>query len=119
MEELIGLVAVAGGFVAPIVVVYLVLLFTNRKLAMKSETLLKLVEKGVNVEPDLMRMLSEPSGPTVDLRKGLVWLAIGIPLVLGLLMVPEGPPWVFGLIPVLIGVAYLIMMKLGHENHRA
>jgi cadmium resistance protein CadD (predicted permease) len=30
-------------------------------------------------------------------------------------MLPEGPPWVLGLIPVFIGIAYLIMMKLAAD----
>ena len=67
----------------------------------------------------MLQVLNEPSGPLVDLRKGLIWLAIGIPIVLGLLMLPEGPPWVLGLIPVFIGIAYLIMVKLGSDSVKA
>ena len=92
--------------------IYLFLLFANKRLALKTETLIKIVETGATIEPDMLQVLNEPSGPTADLRKGLIWLAIGIPAVFGLLMLPEGPPWVLGLIPVFIGLAYLIMMKM-------
>ncbi len=116
MGDVIGLVAVVAGIGGPVLVIYLVLLFSNRRLTLKTETLIKLVEQGATLEPDMLRMLNEPAGPTVDLRRGLIWLAIGIPSVLGLLMIPDGPPWVLGLIPVFIGIAYLIMMKLGYRN---
>jgi len=117
MGEVIGLVAVAGGIGGPILVIYFILVFLNRKLALKTETLIKLVEAGATIDPDMLKMLNEPSGPIIDLRKGLIWLAIGIPAVIGLLAEPEGPPWVLGLIPVFIGLAYLIMMKLGHNKN--
>lgn len=120
MGELIGLAAVILGIGGPILVIYLFLLFANKRLALKTETLIKIVEHGATVDPDMLRVLSEPSGPAADLRKGLIWLAIGIPAVLGLMMLPEGPPWVLGLIPVFIGLAYLIMMKLaaGSNNEK-
>lgn len=120
MGELIGLTAVVFVIGGPILVIYLFLLFANKRLALKTETLIKIVEHGATVEPDMLRVLNEPFGPASDLRKGLIWLAIGIPAVLTLLVLPEGPPWVLGLIPVFIGLAYLIMMKLttGPNNEK-
>lgn len=120
MGELIGLTAVIFGIGGPILVIYLFLLFANKRLALKTETLIKIVEHGATVEPDMLRVLNEPAGREADLRKGLIWLAIGIPAVFSLLMLPEGPPWVLGLIPVFIGLAYLLMMKLaaGSNNEK-
>ena len=120
MGDLIGLTAVILGIGGPILVIYLFLLFANKRLALKTETLIKIVEHGATVEPDMLRVLNEPAGPVADLRKGLIWLAIGVPTVIGLLMSPDGPPWVLGLIPVFIGLAYLIMMKLaaGQNNEK-
>ena len=48
----------------------------------KLETIVKIVESGDEVKPEMIRLLGQKSGPINDLRKGLIWLAIGLPLTL-------------------------------------
>ena len=112
MEALIAIFGIVFGIGAPVLVVFLILLFSGKKTTKKLDTLVKIVEAGGKVEPEMLEMLNEPTGPDADLRKGLIWLAIGIPLTLGLMMTGDDAPWVFGLIPVFVGGAYLLVMKI-------
>ncbi len=117
----IGIVAVLLSLGGPILAFYLFLHFSNKNKAKKMDTLVKLIEHGAEVDPELLKMLDEPSGPKADLRKGVVWLAIGIPLTVALFFVNGGEEWevgLFGLIPVFIGIAYLIVMKYGHDESK-
>jgi len=116
MEALIAVTAIGFGVGGPVLAIYLLLLFSDKKTAKKMDTLVKIVEHGGNLEPGMLEMLNEPSGPAADLRKGLIWLAIGIPLTLGIALSEGGTEWVFGLIPVFIGGAYLIVMKVDVEK---
>jgi len=85
----------------------------------KYDTVVKLAECGGQVNPEMIAMLGQESGPTGDLRKGLVWLAIGIPLVIGLLTSGGAAGAGFGLIPIFIGVAYLIIYRIGYKDRPA
>ena len=82
----------------------------------KLDTIVKLAESGGEVKPEMIEMLGREGGPAGDLRKGLIWLAIGIPLVLGLLVEGEIEAAAFGLVPLLIGVSYLVVMKMGYQD---
>ena len=116
MEALIAITGIIFGVGAPVLVIFLILLFSGRKTAKRLDTLVKVVEAGGKVEPEMLEMLNEPVGPDADLRKGLIWLAVGIPLTLGLMMTGDDAPWVFGLIPVFVGGAYLIVMKIALDK---
>lgn len=120
-QALVAIVSIVLIFGGPIIAIYLYLSFSNKNKAKKMETLVKVVEHGAEVDPELLKMLDEPSGPTIDLRKGLVWLALGIPLTIALFFANGGEEWevgLFGLIPVFIGIAYLIVMKYGHDESK-
>ena len=112
MEMLVAITGIIFGVGAPVLVIFLILLFSGKKATKKLDTLVKIVEHGGKLEPEMLEMLNEPIGPDADLRKGLIWLAVGIPLTMGLAMTNDDVPWVFGLIPVFIGGAYLILMKI-------
>ncbi len=89
-----------------------ILYFIQRLNAKKLDTIVKVVELGGNVDPDMMKMLSGASNSyKTDYKYGLVWLAIGIPLVLGIWLEGSWSGAVFGAIPLFIGIAYLISGK--------
>jgi hypothetical protein len=120
-EALIASISIAFIFGGPVLFAYLVLHYGNKNKNKKMDTLLKIVEQGGDVNPELMGMLETPDGPTSDLRKGVVWLAIGIPLTLAMMLNNIGDDWAtgfFGLIPVFIGIGYLIVMKYGHKTEK-
>ncbi len=96
----------------------LVYLFYRYK-CQKLDTLLKLVESSGEIRPEIMEALSQGGGPTSDMRKGLIWLAIGIPFCAGLAVLADlGSAIIVGGVPLLIGVAYLIVMKFGYQDQR-
>ena len=109
-EEFIGFTAVALLFgLIPVIS----LMYLNKIKSKKLDTLVKIVELGGTVDPDMMRMLSEGSGGyKMDYKWGLIWLAIGIPVTIGLFTIPEAEGVAFAMIPMFIGIAYLISGKL-------
>ena len=90
-----------------------ILYFIHRVKAKKLDTIIKVVELGGNVDPEMMKILSATSvSYKTDYRYGLIWIAIGIPLFTGIWLESSMGEAVFGSIPLLIGIAYLISGKL-------
>ena len=83
------------------------------------DTMLKLAESSGEVKPEMIAMLGSGGGPTDDLRKGLIWLALGVPLAIGLAIEAGAGPAAFGCAPILIGFAYLAVMKFGYQDDKS
>ena len=118
MDAMVAIMGIVFGVGSPVLVIYLILYFSNLRTAKRMDTLIKMVDKGVTVDPEMLEMLNEPSGPRADMRKGMVWLAVGIPLTLGIMFQEGGSAWIFGLIPVFIGIAYLLAMKFELDKEK-
>jgi len=103
----------------PVIIIFGVLpacifYFLHRTKAKKLDTIIKIVELGGTVDPDMMKMLSDSNTSAsykTDYKYGLIWLAIGIPLCAGIWLDSGTGGAIFGSIPLLIGVAYLISGK--------
>ena len=83
------------------------------------ETLSKFAESSVENREVLLKLIQRPSLPRNDLRKGLVLLAIAIPIIIGGLV--DGSVMVsivLGGIPLLIGLAYVYMAKSAEPTQR-
>jgi hypothetical protein len=94
--------------VLPLSIVY----FANRGHDKKMDTIAKVVELGGTLDPEMMKMLTGNSvSYKTDYKSGLIWLAIGLPLFLGIWLESGASEAIFGSIPALIGVAYLISGK--------
>ena len=107
---------IAIGFASVILtlgVLPLSLLFYLHKIKTKKmDTLLKLVELGGNVDPDMMKMLSDGGGNyKTDYKIGMIWLALGVPVSLGIWLESGYQEAVFGTIAIFIGIAFLISGK--------
>lgn len=102
-------------FVALAVVIGLAIYFGHRRDANRQKTLQAMVEHGVQIPPEL---LVPPVRSDADLRRGLIFVGTGLGLMamLGLLPTGEVGVWSVGLIPVLIGVAYLIAWRIGSKR---
>ena len=101
-------------FLAMFGIVLVLSYFISQVKTRKLEALVKIVEQGGVATPEMVDMLSYAGGPNADLRKGLIWLAIGLPLTLGIGLEARWEEAVFGTIPVFVGIAYLIVMKFGY-----
>jgi len=108
-ELFIGLISVILSIgVLPLSILY----FIHRVKAKKLDTIIKVVELGGTVDPEMMKILSQSSASyKTDYKYGLIWLAIGIPLFAGIGLQNGMGEAIFGSIPLLIGVAYLISGK--------
>jgi hypothetical protein len=85
-----------------------------RRNRMVHETVRLLVEKGQPLPPDLFRE-RRVATPASDLRKGIAWTAIGVGLT-GYFLVGPGGNWGIGLIPLCIGLGYLIAWKFENNS---
>jgi hypothetical protein len=84
----------------------------------KMETVVKLAESGGEVKAEMIRLLGQEGGPQSDLRKGLIYLAIAVPVVAGLLIQQQyALAVILGGVPLCVGLAYLIVMKYGYSNN--
>ena len=90
-----------------------ILLYAHKQKTKRMDTLIKLAEMGGTVDPETMEMLTGGAGTyKTDYKSGLIWLAVGLPLSLGMYYEEGISAATFGFIPVLIGAAYLISGKL-------
>ncbi len=77
------------------------------------DTLLKLADSGARLDPETIRLMSGASTSyKTDYKWGLMWLALGIPVSIGLWVNSGANEAVWGLIPIAIGIAYLIAGKM-------
>jgi len=98
-------------FVMIIVIVGLALWTRFRRNRMMHETVRLLVEKGQPLPPDIFRENRALTPPASQLRRGIIWTAIGIGLTAFFLAGSHGN-WGLGLIPLCIGLGYLLAWKL-------
>jgi hypothetical protein len=90
----------------------------HRQRIKELDTLVKLAEGGQDVKLDMLTLLPQIGSPPVvdksrtDKRRGLIFIAVGIPLSLSLLIGGNYMETIlFGGTAILIGVALLIMAK--------
>ncbi len=79
------------------------------------------LEKGTELSPDFIKQLGEPEqSKEKDLRRGLIWLAIGVAFAILGVAVDEadaiGPMLGVSAFPGLVGVAFLIMWRFGSKK---
>jgi hypothetical protein len=113
-EILIPIVAILASFGFPVLIVGIFYYSRFRKDKMLHETLRTMIDKGVPIPPELLKPAEADHKPRQrnDLRKGLVLVAVGIGLVVMLNTMHNKSLAGVGFIPLLIGVAFLIVWKL-------
>ena len=103
---IIGIIFSLG--VLPLSILY----FINRGQDKKLDTIIKVVELGGALDPEMMKMLTGNSmNYKTDYRYGLIWLALGLPIFVGIWLQSGASAAIFGSIPALIGVAYIVSGK--------
>ena len=109
---IVALLAVVLVFGTPVIIVIAILIHKARRTQAIHETVVRLSEKGLPVPPELFveRRLDDASS---SLHKGVILVAVGIGLTIFFLTLQDRhAPWGVGMIPLLIGVGYLIVWKL-------
>ena len=93
--------------------------FNLKKARGRQQIILTLIEKGKDIPSDLFASPKKPQKSTgSDLRKGIILIAFGLSLCIVLLIIPrvQSNFWTIGLIPMFIGIGYIISFKLDHSN---
>lgn len=99
--------------------VFIVWFYLKFKTKLAAQKTIRLaLEKGQELSPEFIKQLGEPEPPKDrDLRRGMIWLAIGIALaILGVAIGDQdaiGPMIGSAAFPALIGIAYLVMWRYG------
>jgi hypothetical protein len=108
-----------GLLALPLGIVVVVLTFRHRRQKLAHETMRLMIEKGLPVPMELINPPPPAKPPKNDLRRGLIWLALGIGLTILLLKLWEDESvWALGLIPAFIGAAYLLCWGIGVFRER-
>ena len=104
-------------FLIPALVVVAVLVYRLRRQRLILEAIQKLADKGVTIPPELLQSLSSEwstnRAPASYLRRAILLIASGAGLGIVLWEAGNGrDSWVFAMIPLLLGVGYLVIWKL-------
>ena len=105
-------------FVCVAIVGVLVLIGYSRETMQRHQTVRAMVEKGVEIPPQLLGEGKRPPSPRRDLRKGILLVCTGIGIGLFLLFEDGLDEAALGLVPILIGIGYLIVAKLDSKMDR-
>lgn len=112
MGGIVALLAVVLVFGAPVIIVIAILVHKARRTQAIHETVVRLSEKGLPVPPELF-VERRPDDASSSLHKGVILVAVGIGLTIFFLTLQDRhAPWGVGMIPLLIGIGYLIVWKL-------
>lgn len=107
--------AIVMGVLMPVLLIGVILWYKSRRNQLLHETALKLVEKGQPVPPALFVDQREPHS---NLRRGIVLVMAGLGISLSLYLFGL-KSWTFGIIPLFVGVGYLIVWKLESTGQNA
>ena len=120
MGGVVALLAVILVFGTPVIIVIAILIHKAKRTQRIHQTVVALAEKGLAIPPDLFvdKPAAESSSP---LQKGVLLIAVGAGLTIFFLSMPgRHASWGVGVIPLLIGVGYLIVWKLeGKKGDKA
>jgi hypothetical protein len=96
---------------APFLAAILIVFFIVRNKRMKELRMIQLYEKALEAGKDLPDSFFRRSEeePKSHLLKGLIWIGVGFGASIGaIFLMGQHSPWGFGLIPLFVGIAYLI-----------
>ncbi len=106
-HSFIAFTAIVTVMGTPIILAGLLLWYQSHKTRRLHETAIRLAEKGQPVSPEFFLGKQTPQS---DLRRGVVLIGLGIGLAACLAQIEQ--PWGFGLIPLFMGMGYLLVWKL-------
>jgi hypothetical protein len=114
-EEFVPLLVPIAAFGALSAIVVAILYFRYRSQRLRQELYASFLDRGVPIPAELIS--AKPRKHNGDLRTGMVLLLGGFGLSVALLLANLTSGAGFGLIPALIGVAYLLVWKVESGSH--
>ncbi len=109
-RDITGIIANISIFGLPVLIVGLVLFFRYRDNQNLYKIVNNMVDKGMEIPTHLLQ-IQRKKAPRSDLHKGLILISLGLGIAC-FLKIQGGDAWSLGIIPLFIGVAYLIIWKL-------
>jgi hypothetical protein len=108
-------------FICLAVVFGLFLMFRYRTRAEMQKTVRSALDKGQELTPEIIERLGQPKAlPHADLRRALIWIAVGVGFGLFGFILDEDdavrPMIAIGTFPVVIGIAYLILSRFSEKD---
>ena len=109
-------------FFFSVTAIFIVWLYLRFRARQETQNTLRLaLEKGAELSPELISQLSEPEpSQERDLRRGLVWTALGVGLaIFGVVLgEPDAMQPILGsaAFPLTIGIAFLAMWRFGSKR---
>ena len=105
---ILGAMGIVLGMLMPVLVVGLILWYKARRNQLMHETALKLAENG---QPVPASLFADETSSFASLRNGVVLLMLGLGISLALFLCSI-KLWAVGIIPMFMGLGYLIVWKL-------
>jgi hypothetical protein len=115
LGALVGLAAVLLIFGSPFLIVMAVLRHRMRKQSMVNDLALRLAEKGQPIPPELF---TQAAPARSDLRRGIIWVAVGLGVVIFGAFDGDNDVMGIGFIPVMIGLGFAIAAWLENRQRK-
>lgn len=115
IEALIPLTAIVFTFGLPLLIVAVVLYFSYRKKRLMHDTIDQYVTSGKDIPPEVLKGLQKEIMPKNNLHRGLVMSGIGLGIFACFAVIGVLEAAAFGLIPLFIGLAQLLIWKLENK----
>lgn len=94
--------------------------FSNKTKSNLQETIRKVLDSGAELSPELIDRLSRQSAPgSTDFRRGvlLIFLGVGISIFGQLIEPDELEVVAIGVLPIVLGLGYLVVWKLNPDKN--
>lgn len=115
-NQAIAIIVPIALFIFLLGIVFIVHYLRFRQSQELQSTIRIMIEKGSQVPTELLSPPEKNTKYQEDIRKGLILLFLGIAIPIAMVISqPENKGWVWGLIPLSIGLAYLISARLSKK----
>ncbi|MCZ6525587.1 MAG: DUF6249 domain-containing protein [Gammaproteobacteria bacterium] len=115
IEAMIPITAIVYTFGMPLLIVAVVLYFSYRKKRLMHETIDQYVTSGKDIPEEVLKGLQKEVTPKNNLHRGLVMSGIGLGIFACFAVIGVIEAAAFGLIPLFIGLAQLLIWKLENK----
>ena len=128
IDDLIPLVAIIATFATPILIVFFICYFKYRRRQENLALAREFLSKGLPIPPELLDPSQQgvnvsisrgaADGPNCDLRKGFRLTFIGLALAVAFYVTsPHSTMWGWGLIPMIMGLGFLVSGWVGTRRN--